>query len=66
MAHLAGALGKPVFLMLPLGAEWRWLLDRSDSPWYPHHRLFRQTEAGGWPGVINQVKAALTEFVNES
>ena len=63
VAHLAGAMGKPVFLMLPLGAEWRWMLDRSDSPWYPHHRLFRQSKAGDWAGVIKDVKDSLGGFL---
>lgn len=54
-AHLTGALGKPVWVMLPFSAEWRWLLDRDDSPWYPTARLFRQKRAGDWDGVIADV-----------
>jgi hypothetical protein len=49
IAHLAGALGRPVWVFLPYLPDWRWLLDREDSPWYPTARLFRQTEAATWP-----------------
>lgn len=55
VAHLAGALGKPVWTLLPFVADWRWLLDRQDSPWYPTMHLFRQTQAGDWAGVFQQV-----------
>jgi hypothetical protein len=54
-AHLAGALGKPVWLLLPFVPDWRWMLDREDSPWYPTMRLFRQTEPGDWEGIIHRV-----------
>ncbi len=60
VAHLAGALGKPVWVLLPFSPDWRWLLDRSDSPWYPTMRPDRQTKLGDWPSVFAQVKAALT------
>jgi tetratricopeptide (TPR) repeat protein len=59
VAHLAGALGKPVWTLLPASADWRWLLDREDSPWYPTMRLFRQTRLGDWAGVIERVCEAL-------
>jgi hypothetical protein len=59
VAHLAASLGKPVWLMLPYRADWRWMLNRSDSPWYPGMRLFRQQRAGDWRPVIQQVIAAL-------
>ena len=59
VAHLAGALGKPVWVLLQYVADWRWLLDRSDSPWYPAARLFRQPEIDDWESVIGQVKDAL-------
>jgi len=52
LAHLAGALGRPVWLALKSAPDWRWFLDRTDSPWYPTMRLFRQTAAGGWDGVL--------------
>lgn len=55
VAHLAGALGKPVWVLLPFSPDWRWLLARDDSPWYPTARLFRQSSIGGWNGVISHV-----------
>ena len=58
-AHLAAAMGKPVWILLCHAADWRWLLDRNDSPWYPTVRLFRQPEAGNWPAVIDQVRGEL-------
>jgi Flp pilus assembly protein TadD len=63
-AHLAGAMGKPVWLMLPAyKADWRWLADRADSPWYPGvMRLFRQTRAGDWATVVTDMCAALEEW----
>jgi len=59
VAHLAGALGAPVWILLPYSPDWRWLLDRDDSPWYPSVRLFRQQQIGNWAGVIDQVKNEL-------
>jgi tetratricopeptide (TPR) repeat protein len=59
VAHLAGALGKPVWLMLPTPADWRWLERREDSPWYPTMRLFRQSERGRWVDVVERVRTAL-------
>ncbi len=55
--HLAGALGRPAWVLLPFEAEWRWLSGREDTPWYPTHRLFRQRKPGDWPGVMARVKA---------
>lgn len=59
--HLAGALGCPAWVMLPLLPDWRWLQAREDSPWYPSLRLFRQTEWGRWDQVIDRVAGALAE-----
>ncbi len=59
MAHLAGALGGKVWVMLPRSPEWRWMVDRYDSPWYPGARLFRAQVFGDWRGVIGMVKDAL-------
>jgi hypothetical protein len=59
VAHLAGALGKPVWILLPYAADWRWLLDRDDSPWYPSAQLFRQERPGDWSGVVAAVLRAL-------
>lgn len=62
LAHLAGALGIPSWVMLPFDPDWRWLIGRDDSPWYPSMRLFRQAEPGGWPDVIERVRVALTRW----
>jgi tetratricopeptide (TPR) repeat protein len=61
VAHLAGALGKPVWLMLPQPADFRWMEGREDSPWYPTLRLFRQSRRDHWEEVVERVKAALQE-----
>jgi tetratricopeptide (TPR) repeat protein len=65
VAHLAGALGKPVWLLLPTGADYRWLLARADTPWYPSMRLFRQTHRGDWPGVVAQVSEAIQDKITQ-
>ena len=62
VAHLAGALGLPVWILLPFSPDFRWLLDRSDSPWYPTARLYRQEVRGDWSGVIARVKQALSAW----
>ena len=62
MVHLAGALGKPVWVLLPFSPDWRWMLDRNDSPWYPTMRLFRQPVRKDWDSVIQQIAQALQDF----
>jgi hypothetical protein len=64
VAHLAGALAKPVWTLLTFLPDWRWLLDREDSPWYPTARLFRQDDTRTWDDVITRVGAALQGFVH--
>lgn len=59
VAHLAGALGKSVWIMLPYAADWRWLIDREDSPWYPTARLYRQPHPGDWGSVVGRLAADL-------
>ncbi|KLU24873.1 tetratricopeptide repeat family protein [Caballeronia mineralivorans PML1(12)] len=59
VAHLAGALARPLWMLLPYLPDWRWLLDREDNPWYPTARLFRQPHAGDWAGVFQRIRAAL-------
>ena len=59
VAHLCGALGMPVWLLARYDADWRWLLDRSDSPWYPSMTIFRQSAPGNWGELILQVASAL-------
>ena len=61
VAHLAGSLGKPVWTLLPFIPDWRWMLDRSDSPWYPSMTIFRQKEMGGWTPVFEQLKLSLMQ-----
>ncbi len=62
-AHLAGALGIPVWLALSTASDWRWMLGRSDSPWYPTMRLFRQTTLGDWDGVYRRIQDELAKLV---
>lgn len=59
VAHLAGALGKTVWILLPFNADWRWLLERDDTPWYPTARLFRQARLGAWDEVVARVAQEL-------
>lgn len=59
VAHLAGALGRPVWVLLSAAADWRWLEDREDSPWYPSARLFRQATVGDWAGLMARVRSEL-------
>ncbi len=62
MVHLCGALGRPAWLLLNLVPDWRWLLQREDSPWYPSIRLFRQTEQANWSSVVQRIVEALGQF----
>ena len=64
VAHLAGALGKPVWILLSFVPDWRWMLEREDSPWYPTVRLFRQQKVGDWDGVCDRLKTALQDTVS--
>ena len=64
VAHVAGALGRPVWILITSSPDWRWLLHRADSPWYPTARLFRQPTIADWPAVITDVRRALTAFAS--
>jgi ADP-heptose:LPS heptosyltransferase len=64
VAHLAGALGQPVWLLLAANSDWRWFLERSDSPWYPSARLFRQSPTLPWTAVMEEVHTALQQTFN--
>jgi ADP-heptose:LPS heptosyltransferase len=61
VAHLCGSLGKETWILLPFNPDWRWLLDRRDSPWYPSVSLYRQSTAGEWDSVLDQVRADLAD-----
>ena len=63
VAHVAGGMGKPVWVLIPLVSDWRWMLGRTDSPWYPTLKLYRQEQAGDWPGVMRQVEQDLRKVV---
>ena len=65
-AHLAAALGRPTWTLIPLVPDWRWMLGRDDSVWYPTMRLFRQTTRGDWGDVIRRVAAALRESASRA
>jgi ADP-heptose:LPS heptosyltransferase len=63
VAHLAGALNKPVWILLSDNANWRWFINRSDSPWYPSATLFRQNVFNQWNNVITDLKKSLKKFI---
>src|SRR5204863_5097719 len=65
VAHLAGALGKPVWMLNRFESEWRWMLEREDSPWYPTMRIFRQSRRGDWDDVIARVASALKKLAGQ-
>jgi Flp pilus assembly protein TadD len=66
VVHLAGALGRPVWILLPFAADWRWLRGRTDSPWYPTARLYRQERPGDWDGVLARVAQDLATLIATS
>ena len=66
VAHLAGALGKPVWILLARSPDWRWLMNRDDSPWYPTVRLFRQTVARQWNDVMQSVAEAVSNWTGKN
>jgi ADP-heptose:LPS heptosyltransferase len=66
VAHLAGAMGKPVWVLLPFVPDWRWFFDRNDSPWYPTMRLFRQEKRGNWVAVMRRVTKEVQEVAENS
>ena len=66
VAHLSAAMGKPTWVLLPFSPDWRWLLDRDDSPWYPSIRLFRQARLCSWADPLSLVQSKLIEFQNET
>jgi ADP-heptose:LPS heptosyltransferase len=59
VAHVAGSMGKPVWILLPFMPDYRWMLDREDCPWYPSARLFRQDESRNWSSVLSEVAKEL-------
>jgi ADP-heptose:LPS heptosyltransferase len=66
IAHLAGALGKEVWTMLPVASDWRWQIGKEDSQWYPSMRLFRQSERGSWHSVVERIAHELRRQTSES
>jgi ADP-heptose:LPS heptosyltransferase len=66
IVHLVGAMGKPIWTLLAFPPDWRWMLDRTDSPWYPTMKLFRQSAAGNWSAVLAQVASELRSYRGNS
>jgi len=66
VVHLAGAMGKPVWILLPFAPDWRWLLERDSSPWYPTARLFRQSVPGAWGDLLDYVAKELLNLPRSS
>jgi tetratricopeptide (TPR) repeat protein len=66
VAHLAGSLGRPLWLMLPFAPDWRWTLNGENSPWYPQARLLRQKAVGDWPSIVATLRDALVEFAGKT
>ncbi|HIM12092.1 TPA: hypothetical protein EYM26_15000, partial [Candidatus Poribacteria bacterium] len=64
--HMAGALGRPVWTLLHYAPDWRWQLDRSDTPWYPSMTLYRQLSSGDWYSIFQQVQPNLKQFVEQN
>ena len=66
VAHLAGAMGRPIWILLPFSPDWRWALAGESSPWYPTARLFRQPTLGDWDGVIERLRGELDEVARST
>jgi ADP-heptose:LPS heptosyltransferase len=64
VAHLAGAISKKTWVLIPNVPDWRWLLDRDDSPWYPSIKIYRQPSLGDWDSVVKRVRQDLIEYSN--